>query len=68
LFRRGARDETFSPEMGVISMLVKLDGWLEGADLSVMAGLPPGHPSVLYPTVARTWTPGTKAGHDDASR
>jgi hypothetical protein len=43
LFRRGARDETFGPEMGVISMLVKLEGALKGPDLSVMAGLRPGH-------------------------
>src|ERR1700720_3303087 len=26
LFRRGARDETFGPERGVISMLAKLEG------------------------------------------
>jgi hypothetical protein len=41
LFRRGARDETFGPEMGVISMLVKLEGVLKGPDLSVMPGFVP---------------------------
>jgi hypothetical protein len=27
LFRRGARDETFGVEMGVISMIVKIEGF-----------------------------------------
>src|SRR5258707_8878466 len=48
LFRRGAPDETFGSEMGVISMPVGLDGLLEGADLSVMAWLRPGHPRPYF--------------------
>jgi hypothetical protein len=73
LFRRGARDETFGPEMGVISMLVKLEGVLKGPDLSVMAGLRPGHPRLTYLAVAlsgccKDVDARHKAGHGDASR
>src|SRR5258707_7329749 len=33
--------------------------------LSVMAGLRPGHPGLSCSIEAKTWMPGTKAGHDE---
>jgi hypothetical protein len=33
--------------------------------ISVMAGLCPGHPRLSYLDAAKTWMPGTKAGHDE---
>jgi hypothetical protein len=34
----------------------------EGAHLSVMAGLRPGHPRLPFFTAAKTWMPGTRPG------
>src|SRR5258708_37667122 len=38
-------------------------GWRK--TISVMAGLRPGHPRLSCIDSARTWMPGTKAGHDE---
>src|SRR5260221_3071878 len=64
LFRRGARDETFGAEMGVVSMPVRLDGLLKGAD-PIGHGGASSRPSM---SLRKTWMPGTRPGDDDASR
>src|SRR6266446_3157631 len=68
LFRRGARDETFGLETGIISMLVKLDRLLRGAHPSVMAGLRPGPSTSSFLDCRKDVDARHKAGHDGVAR